>query len=109
METATATAGRVTVTVATSAEDRGQRRGWTYTILADGTPLHTGEDLSGVGDASEMLATLVDFLSAWAESVEYSERTGRPGENTSLFPASLWEIVGPEIEDLYLETHEYGE
>lgn len=111
------TAGRVTLTVGTYATigqrrrataeaaafyyDCDNRRDWHYYITVDGNVVHEGDDLTGYGDADEMLETFAGFLSAWANSVAYMERNGREGENIHLFPLWLYETVGPEVEDLY--------
>lgn len=95
------TAGRVTLTVGTYADDRGQRRPWHYYITVGNTIVHVGNDLESGGSADEALETFASFLGAWADSVAYMERNGREGENIHLFPLWLYETVGPEVEDLY--------
>ena len=35
------------------------------------------------------METLLSFLSACVESVNYSRRTGRDGENSGMFPANV--------------------
>ena len=72
----------------------GDRTQWIWRIYdaTTGDTLATGDDLrSGSGDDSPVsaLASLLSFLGAWAESVDWSWRNGRRGENVDLFPASL--------------------
>lgn len=71
--------------------------------------------LAGWGDSTEMLTTALSFLGACAESIAYSERTGRSGENSDLFTPrvaawaskysdeiammQLWIEEGPELLD----------
>jgi hypothetical protein len=38
---------------------------------------------------AEALATLLDFLGAFCESVQYERRTGTDGSSSDLFPAEL--------------------
>lgn len=55
---------------------------------------YTASDLrSGCqgGSLQSGLASLLCFLSAFAEAVSYSQRTGRESENLDLFPESLRE------------------
>lgn len=64
------------------------RTRYKYTFLINGSE-YTGSDLqSGCqgGDLLEGFKSLLGFLMAAVESFEYSERTGRKGENTDLFP-----------------------
>lgn len=100
-ESNTLSAERVTLTVGTYATDRGQRRFWHYYITVDGDVVHEGDDLSGYGDAPTMMETFTSFLGAWVESVEWADRNGQAeGENSHLFPAALYPLVGAEVEDL---------
>jgi len=102
-ETTSVTSGEVTLTVGTfRADGLNARRSWHYYISVRGEVVYTSDDLSGWGDATMMLETFADFLSAWAESVAYMERNGREGENIHLFPLWLYPLIGHEVEDLYL-------
>lgn len=106
-------AGAPTVTetawVSVESTDDTNRDGkprWRYFIdLPDGTE-HVGDDLHGWGDAGEMLATLLAFLDACAESRRYSDGDG---ENSRLFPDDVgaWaEHVSDELGLLRLEIEE---
>jgi hypothetical protein len=101
-ETLTITAERVSLTVGTYSPNVGQRREWWYCVTVDNEHLvHSGNDLSGFGSAEVMMETLTSFLSAWAESVEWSKRTGQTdSENGHLFPTSLYPLIGSEIDIL---------
>lgn len=70
-----------------------------YVDLPDGSE-HEGADLHGLGDAGEMLATLIGFLGACGESVAYGRRTGRKGENADLFPAPVAEWADGASDEL---------
>lgn len=73
----------------TSNRDHYGKPEWRYFIdLPDGTE-HTGGELYGWGDAGEMLETLLAFLGACGESVNYRDRTGRGGENADIFPPEV--------------------
>lgn len=56
---------------------------------AAGADLRTGVDLDR--GANAMLATLLSFLGAAAESYDYGMRTGEQGENSDLFPPHIVE------------------
>jgi hypothetical protein len=99
-ETTTLSAERVSITVGTYSTDRGQRRPWHYYITVEGEVAHTGDDLLASGSADEALETLTSFLTAWAESLDYTDRTGNQGECDDLFPASLYPSIGAEVDDL---------
>ena len=100
-DSATISSGSVTLTVGTYATDRGQRRSWHYYITVDGTVVHEGEDLSGYGGGPEMMDTFTSFLDAWHESLAWAYRNGQAeGENSALFPAHLYPLVGHEVEEL---------
>ena len=74
---------------------------WTID-LPDGST-HTGDDLSsgvGGGTIQEGFSSLVSFLSACGESVNYRDRTGRTGESADLFPGPVAEWAGAHSDDL---------
>jgi hypothetical protein len=71
-----------------------------------------GDDLaSGVGGGSlqEGLSSLFSFLSAFAESVDYSARTGRDSENADLFPAGLADWASENSDELSMLSIELEE
>ena len=61
-----------------------------YIDLADGTEV-IGDDLSCRAGLTIQSAfeSLLSFLGAYAEAIDYSTRTGRVSENSDLFPAAL--------------------
>jgi len=64
---------------------------WRWFIdLPDGREFD-GAELWGWGDAGAMLETLLAFLGACGESVNYRDRTGRGGDNAELFPPAVAE------------------
>jgi hypothetical protein len=69
----------------------GDRAQYEYRIHSEAGDLDCeASDLrSGCGapiDEVDMLRTLATFVDAFVESVEWRERTGRPGEHADLFP-----------------------
>lgn len=63
---------------------------WTVEIggrVYSGTDLRMGSRTTLC--AAEALATLLGFLAAFAESVDYTHRTGIEGDNLDLFPEEL--------------------
>lgn len=68
----------------------------TYFVLdfADGSTYDDCSMRSGCGGFKgqvEVFKGLLSFLLAAVESLEYEQRTGRPGENTALFPRYIVE------------------
>ena len=75
----------------TGGADRHGKPEWRwYVDNADGAE-HTGAELWGWGGSAAMLETLLAFMAACGESVNYRERTGRGGDNAELFPAAVAE------------------
>lgn len=61
------------------------------------------------GDLQEGMSSLLAFLSAAAESYEYEQRTGKPGENADLFPRPVVEWAcqhSDELSCLQMEIEE---
>lgn len=89
------------------------RFAWTVDLV-DGASL-TGDDLQsgcGGGSLQDGFRSLLGFLCAFAESIQYQERTGRQGENADLFPAELapWATMNSdELAMLALELDERRE
>jgi len=101
VESLTITAEQVSLTVGAYTADRAQRRTWHYYITVNGDLLHGGDDLSGRGNAAVMMGVFTDFLAAWAESVEWSNRTGQVDtDNGDLLPAALYPLIGGEVDAL---------
>jgi hypothetical protein len=70
--------------------------------LPDGSE-HSGDDhQSGCcgGNLREGLESLLSFLSACGESVNYGTRTGSPGENADLFPPAVAEWAAQNTDEL---------
>lgn len=84
----------------TGARDRRGAPEWRwYVDLPDGGE-HTGAELCGWGDARAMLETLLGFLAACGESVNYQRRTGRDGECAELFPPAVAEWAAANADDI---------
>ena len=64
---------------------------WNWYIDSREFGEYEGSDLAGWGNAGEMLGTMLTFLGAFAEAVNYETRTGRETENSDLFPDGLKE------------------
>lgn len=80
----------------------GRARAEYWIDLPDGTE-HHGDDLqSGVGGGNlrEMLVSLLSFLGACGESVNYGQRTGRDGENANLFPPPVAQWADENSDEL---------
>lgn len=78
---------------------------WRYVVTdADGAELVDGADLRMLSDAepAATLATLISFLTAAAESHDYEMRTGREGENASLFPPACVEWAYQNSDELIM-------
>lgn len=89
--------------------DRMGKPGWVWYIDFEDGREFTGSDLHGWGDTREMMGSLLTFLGACGESVNYRDRTGREGENADLFPAEVgaWAAqFSDEISMLALEIEE---
>lgn len=76
-------------------------REWTATDLRSGSA-----DLFHAPPLAEMLATLLGFMGAAADSLEYGRRTGTVGENADLFPAELGELLVNLSEELTMARWE---
>ncbi len=104
--------------VAIDYADQPGRRGrirWRWFIdLPDGAEF-TGDDLqSGCqgGSLREGLENLLSFLGAFAEAIQYTDRTGRFTDNGDLFPAGLAEWATENSDELgtaQLEVEETAE
>jgi hypothetical protein len=76
----------------------GDRAQYEYRIQSEAGGLdYQASDLrSGCGapiDEVDMLRSLATFAGAFVESVEWRERTGRPGEHADLFPDACVEAL----------------
>lgn len=91
----------VTVSVEpTGQHDAMGKPQWGYTI---DHPERTGwyaRDLHGPTDHRDAVRTLLSFLTAFAEAVEYETRTGREAENSNLFPTFLKEWATQNSDEL---------
>ena len=90
-------AAAVTVAVATVSVEptgRADRHGkpeWRWYLDTPDGAEHSGDELYGWGGSAAMLETLLSFMAACGESVNYRERTGRGGDNAELFPPAVAE------------------
>ena len=84
-----------------------------YKYYLDGPGLEiSGSDLkSGVGGGTlaQGMATLCNFLSAFAEALSYQERTGRESDNADLFPAEVAEFARLFSDELSMAETEIEE
>ncbi len=93
----------------TGRRNRDGKPEWRYFIdLPDGREFD-GADLYGWGDAGAMLETLLAFMGACGESVHYSRRTGRAGDNAELFPPAVAEWCADNADALSVAGFECGE
>lgn len=103
-----------TVSVHRDGPDWEGRTAYTYEMVgvtSDGTFHHTGHDLrTGVGvdhGPGEMLATLLSFLTACAESISWIP--GGDGENADLFPRDVAEWAAQHYDELTMLALEIEE
>jgi hypothetical protein len=93
------------------ADGRFSRDRFRYYFDAPGIE-HTDNDLqSSVMGCSlqEMLSTLLSFLSACGESVNFASRTGHQGENADLFPPSIGQWAAEHSDELAMLQCELDE
>ena len=93
------------------ARANGHRQHYRYHIdLADGTEF-TGDDLSSGCNHSLQsgLESLLSFLSACGESINYETRTGRESENGDLFPRNVGEWAARNSDELSMLATELEE
>jgi len=91
---------------------RGGRTRYAYHIDLPNKSEHTGDDLqsgAGGGGLQDGLESLLSFLSACGESVNYAQRTGRGGENAELFPTPVAEWAAAHTDELTLLEMELQE
>lgn len=89
--------------------DRNGKPQWRYAVdLPNGAEL-VGDDLYGWGNAGEMLSTLLSFLGACGESVNYRDRTGRGGDSAELFPPAVATWAAANCDELALVQFELDE
>jgi hypothetical protein len=96
------------VTVTADGRTPDNRPRYSYTV---GT--HTANDLAGpVGGPhvlSAGMASLLGFMYACAESVDYTQRTGREGDNLDLFPESMHDWLSAYDMEIQSALMEYEE
>ena len=63
----------------------------------------------GGGGIQDGLASLLSFLGAAAESRQYRERTGREGENESLFPPAVVDWASENSDEIGMLAYELEE
>jgi len=103
----------ISIDYAKRAGNDGRTRYQWYVDIADQE--FTGDDLQsgcGGGDLRSGLESVLSFLSACGESVNYASRTGRESENADLFPVALGEWCAEhsdELSMLALEIEESAE
>jgi len=80
--------------------DRYGKPEWRWYVDLPGGREFDGAELYGWGDAGEMLETLLSFLGACGESVNYRDRYGRGGDNAELFPPAVADWCGQNSDEL---------
>lgn len=100
--------GEVWVQVSpTDDADRQGKPRWDYAVDGEwDDKVGEGTDLWGWGNAQEMLATLLCFLSAQAEAIDFTERTGMESENAELFPAVIGEWAQQNSDEITMAEME---
>lgn len=89
--------------------DRNGKPEWKwYLDFPDGSA-HSGGELWSRGDSAETLETLLSFLGACGEGLNYQTRTGRESENSSLFPAAVAEWCAANVDEIALVQFEIEE
>lgn len=101
----------IQLTYAKRAGDSGRTR-YEWTIdMPDGSE-HTGDDLqSGCnsGGLQEGFASLLSFLIACGESVNYQTRTGRHVEGAEMFPDAIGQWAADNSDELSMVSAELEE
>ena len=99
-------------TVSVEPTGRANRDGKTewrwYVDTPDGGD-HSGAELWGWGGSADMLETLLSFMGACGESVNYRARTGRGGDNAELFPPAVAEWCAAHGDELSAVGFELAE
>lgn len=75
----------------TGRADRHGKPEWRWYVDTPDGAEHSGAELYGWGGSAAMLETLLAFMAACGESVNYRDRTGRGGDNAELFPPAVAE------------------
>lgn len=90
--------------------NREGRPVYTYTIAPNDVAPLTLRDLRGGcdddHDTAAGMRALADFVGAYVESLEYSERTGRETENGDLFPSEYADFLCAVSDELYFTCYE---
>ena len=84
-----------------------------YEYFIDGieTPISGTDIRSGCcgGSLQDGLASLLSFLSAWVEAIQYEMRSDRTSENSDLFPDSLREWAIGNSDEISMASIELEE
>lgn len=99
--TAAVTVAGATISVEPSGGcNRDGKPEWRWHLdLPDGAE-HSGAQLWGWGGSAEMLETLLAFMGACGEGLNYQARTGRESENADLFPPAVAEWCAANSDEL---------
>lgn len=103
--------GEATLSIEYGETTPDDRQGYIYHVDLPGYE-YTGSDLaSGVGGGSlqEGLASLLSFLGAFAESVQYAAGEDNGPENIDLFPEELQEWATENSDELSMTVYELEE
>lgn len=93
----------------TGRANRGGMPEWRWHVDTPDGGEHSGAELWGGGGSAEMLETLLAFMAACGESVNYRVRTGRGGDNAELFPPAVAEWCAAHDDELSAVGFELAE
>jgi hypothetical protein len=99
-------------TVSVEPTGRANRDGkpeWRWYVDTPDGGDHSGAELWGWGGSADMLETLLAFMGACGESVNYARRTGRDGDNAGLFPPAVAEWCAAHGDELSAVGFELAE
>jgi hypothetical protein len=99
-------------TVSVEPTGRANRDGkpeWRWYVDTPDGDDHSGAELWGWGGSADMLETLLAFMGACGESVNYARRTGRDGDNAELFPPAVAEWCAAHDDELSAVGFELAE
>ena len=84
----------------TRGRNRDGKPEWRWFVDLPGGREFDGAELWGWGDAGAMLETLLAFMGACGESVNYRDRHGSGGDNAELFPPEVAEWCSQNSDEL---------
>jgi hypothetical protein len=81
------------------------------TVEIVGSDFSPGLFMASDGDTAirEAMGTLLSFVEAFAESVDYAQRTGENGENADLFPERFAQWAAMELDEISMTRFDLEE